>query len=312
MKVDEAKDILGQLKLPTKQQNDMCARVFLALAKLPENGSWKRVSNEFSRIHDVIQFLSENYDVSYAENTRETIRKDALKPLRAAAIIEDNGKSTNSPNFAYRFTTEMIELLNTYNTPFWASELATFLDAHKELEDIYNRKRRVKQIPILINGEPATLSLGVHNKLQKAIIEEFASRFAHNSRILYIGDTQNRFLYKDNDRLADLKIKVIDESTLPDVILYRDDKQWVYFVEAVTSSGPMTKARVEEIKSLSENCPAELIFITAFNDLSTYKKFILDLAWETEVWIADLPEHMIHLNGDKFFGPREEGTNGTE
>ena len=26
--------------------------------------------------------------------------------------------------------------------------------------------------------------------------------------------------------------------------------------------------------------------------------------WDTEVWIAELPEHMIHLNGDQFMGPR--------
>ncbi|MFS2517149.1 MULTISPECIES: BsuBI/PstI family type II restriction endonuclease [Parabacteroides] len=29
-----------------------------------------------------------------------------------------------------------------------------------------------------------------------------------------------------------------------------------------------------------------------------------DIAWETEVWIAENPGHMIHFNGDRFIGPR--------
>ena len=52
------------------------------------------------------------------------------------------------------------------------------------------------------------------------------------------------------------------------------------------------------------NVTAGKIFVTAFLDFKTYKKFAEELAWETEVWIAEMPEHMIHLNGDRFMGPR--------
>ena len=306
MKINEAKDILNQLGLPKNRQNDMCARVLLALAKIKEGDSWKNVTDEYSRIHDIIQFIANHYDFSYAENTRETIRKDALKPFRNTAIVEDNGKPTNSPNYAYRLTIEMIELIKTYKTAFWQGELDTFLSAHIELKEIYSHKRTVKQIPIIINGKPATLSLGIHNKLQKAIIEGFASRFAQGSDILYIGDTRDRFLYRDDKKLKELGIAVLEGWTLPDIILYCKEKNWVYFIEAVTSGGTMSPARVSDIAKSCDKCNSSIIYVTAFLHFATYRKFIYDLAWETEVWIAEQPNHMIHLNGDRFIGPRKE------
>ena len=90
---------------------------------------------------------------------------------------------------------------------------------------------------------------------------------------------------------------------MPDVVLYRADKNWIYFVEAVTSVGPMSPQRIIEIQNMTKNVTAGKIFITAFPDIVTYKKFSTDLAWETEVWLSDEPDHMIHLNGDKFLGP---------
>lgn len=47
------------------------------------------------------------------------------------------------------------------------------------------------------------------------------------------------------------------------------------------------------------------MYVTAFRDVKTFKKYANNIAWETEVWIAELPSHMIHYNGDKFLGPPE-------
>jgi hypothetical protein len=76
------------------------------------------------------------------------------------------------------------------------------------------------------------------------------------------------------------------------------------FIESITSVGPMDPKRIVEIESMTKGVRAGKIFISAFLDFSTFKKFSDKLAWETEVWIADMPDHMIHLNGDKFLGPR--------
>ena len=92
---------------------------------------------------------------------------------------------------------------------------------------------------------------------------------------------------------------------MPDVVLYVPDKNWLYFIEAVTSTGPMSPQRVIEIEKMTENVAAGKIYVTAFPNFSTYKKFSEQLAWETEVWLSDMPDHMIHLNGNKFLGPRK-------
>ena len=92
---------------------------------------------------------------------------------------------------------------------------------------------------------------------------------------------------------------------MPDVVLYSEEKNWLFFVEAVTSVGPMSPKRIKEIEEMTTDVSAGKIYVTAFPDRKTYKKFADELAWETEVWMSDQPDHMIHLNGDKFLGPRE-------
>lgn len=138
----------------------------------------------------------------------------------------------------------------------------------------------------------------------KAIIEEFAPRFAPNSECLYIGDTVKKDLVKMNEKLRQLGFTITQHDIMPDVVLYRTDKDWLYFIEAVTSVGPMSPKRILDILAMTKNVSLPKIFITAFLDFKTYKRFADSLAWETEVWIAELPDHMIHLNGDKFLGPR--------
>ena len=140
--------------------------------------------------------------------------------------------------------------------------------------------------------------------MQKAIIEDFASRFAKGAEVLYVGDTEDKDLIKNREYLESIGIVITDHDKLPDVILFVKDKNWLYFIEAVTSVGPISVKRIQEIESMSTECTAGKIYVTAFPDRKTYKKFVDQLAWETEVWIADNPDHMIHLNGDKFIGPR--------
>lgn len=143
-----------------------------------------------------------------------------------------------------------------------------------------------------------------HNQLQKAIIEEFAPRFAPDSEYLYVGDTIQKDMVKNIEKLYQLGFEITLHDKMPDVVLYREDKNWIYFIESVTSVGPMDPKRIIEIESMTKNVTAGKIYVTAFLDFATFKKFSQQLAWETEVWIADMPDHMIHLNGDKFLGPR--------
>lgn len=304
-KLEEAKTLLKEVGMPKKQQNDMSAYTLLALAKLKPESEWSEATKEWSRIVDIRNFLEESYDKIYAMNTRESIRKNALRQFREAALIIDDGKDTNSPTYSYRFTDEALTLIQSVSTNNYESELATFIAKHEKLIDIYKSKKEMAKLPVHINSTEIKFSPGPHNELQKAIIEEFAPRFAPNAKCLYVGDTTKRDLIKDVDKLNELGFEITLHDKMPDVVLYREDKKWIYFIEAVVSDGPMSPQRIIELNKMTTNVTVGKVFITAFLDFSTYKKHSSKLAWETEVWISELPEHMIHLNGDKFLGPRK-------
>ena len=301
--ITETRELLAALGLPKAQQSDICVLTVLGMANIKPETDWSEATNNWLRIHDIIQFANANYPVSYAENSRETFRKQALHHFRTAAIVEDNGKSTNSPNYRWRLTKEFANILQ--NIGITDAPLKAFLNNHERLVDIYASKKIMEKMPVKINGQNFSFSPGSHNKLQKAIIEEFAPRFAPGSECLYVGDTIEKDLVKNVAKLSELGFEITLHDKMPDVVLYREDKDWIYFVESVTSVGPMDPKRLVEIGQMTENVTAGMIFVTAFLDFKTFKKFSEKLAWETEVWIADMPDHMIHLNGDKFLGPRK-------
>lgn len=303
-KLEEAREILIQLNVPNRQSADLCCYVILAMSNIKEDTEWTEATNEWIRIHDVLTFIKDNYNAVYAENSRETFRKQAMHHFRNAAFIEDNGKATNSPNYRYRLTDEMLNLVKSFGTDNWANKKENFLSSHESLISMYESKRSIRKMPVNINGSDFTFSPGDHNRLQKAIIEEFAPRFAPNSECLYVGDTTEKDLVKNVAKLNELGFEITLHDKMPDVVLYRAYENWIYFIESVTSVGPMDPKRIKEIDEMTKNVTAGKIYITAFLDFKTFKKFSENLAWETEVWISDMPDHMIHLNGDKFMGPR--------
>ena len=273
-KIEEARTILKELQVPAKQQSDLCCYVLLAMAGIGRRDQWESATNEWIRIHDIIAYTKQIYGVTY------------------------------SPNYRYRLTDEMLSLLKSFGTAAWTGCLTSFQQNHESLIQLYASKRAMLKTPVRINGVDFTFSPGKHNELQKAIIEEFAPRFAPNCECLYVGDTTEKDLVKNVDKLSGLGFEITLHDKMPDVVLYSEEKNWLYFIESVTSVGPMEPKRIKEIEEMTVGVKAGKIYVTAFLDFKTFKKFSESLAWETEVWIADMPDHMIHLNGDKFLGPR--------
>ena len=307
-KLEEAKGILSAIGMPKAQTNDRSAYVLLALADMKEDTTWAKARKPEMRIVDMMNFMATNYRKEYKPNTRETIRKDTIHQFVDGAVAERNTDSadrpTNSPNFCYCLTDEMLQLIKSYGTRKWQIGLQSFVAEKGMLMEKYRQQRDMTRVPVTVNGQEFNLSAGEHNALQKAIIEEFAPRFARGTEVLYIGDTENKDLVKNREILEHIGVDITDHDKLPDVILYSAEKGWLYFIEAVTSVGPMSVKRMQEIEAMLIGCTVGKVYVTAFPDRKIYKKFIDQLAWETEVWIADNPDHMIHLNGDKFIGPR--------
>ncbi len=303
-KIEEVRRFLDEMGMPKAQQADICCWTILALAGIKETMQWQEATNAWHRIHDVISFVNANYGTSYAENSRETFRKQAMHHFRTAALIEDNGGATNSPKYRYRITEETLKILHCLGGSLQEIAIQRFISCHQRLMELYASKKRVSMLPVKINNEDYSFSTGKHNELQKAILEEFAPRFAPNSECLYVGDTIAKDLVKKVEKLKALGFEITVHDKMPDVVLYREDKNWIYFVEAVTSVGPMEPKRMLELAEMTKCVTAGKIFVTAFLDFETYRRFVSSLAWDTEVWIAAEPDHMIHLNGDKFLGPR--------
>ena len=300
-KITKAKYILEAIGMPKRQQTELCSLILLALAGIRKHSAWNSATNEWTRVHDIIKFVKQYYGKEYAENSRETFRKKVLHHFRTAAIVEDNGLATNSPKYSWRLTEEFLQVVRAGGA---ASAVKYFCNNHARLIDIYASKKRMEKLPVKINGKDFTFSPGKHNELQKAILEVFAPKFAENSECLYVGDTVKKDLVKREDRLKELGFKITLHDKMPDVVLYREDKNWIYFIEAYFSGGPMDPKRILELTEMTKNVTAGKIFVTVFLDFKTYKSHSHEIAWETEVWIAEIPDHMIHLNGDKFLGPR--------
>lgn len=272
-KLDEAKQFLKEIGMPNKQQTDMCCYVLLAMADIKENSVWGEATNEWIRIHDIMQFISNYYGITYAENSRETVRKQAMHHFRNAALIQDNGKATNSPNYQYRITQEMLEVVKKINSHDQKKAIDRFLTYHQSLIDVYASKKIMTKMPVKINNNDFTFSPGKHNELQKAIIEEFAPRFAPHSECLYVGDTIEKDLVKNVEKLKELGFEITLHDKMPDVVLYKEDKNWIYFIESVTSVGPMDPIRIKEIMDMTKHVTAGKIFVTAFQNFTTFKKF---------------------------------------
>ncbi|MBS4059652.1 MAG: restriction endonuclease [Bacteroidetes bacterium] len=310
-KIRESQEILSALGLPPAQCNELSGLTLLALAQIKEDDSWEYATGRSLTVtKGIMSFVNEHYSKSYAPNTRETFRRQVLHQFVQARIANYNPDipdlPVNSPRAHYALTPQFLKVVQTYGTLKWENELSIFLDSYVKLSEIYIKERKMNQIPVrLQSGETINLSSGRHNEVQAAIIEKFATRFAPGGLLLYLGDTAKKNLYLDQETLNSLNIPIDQHSKLPDVVIYDKNRNWLFLIEAVTSHGPVSPKRIVEIDDLLKHCSAGKIYVTAFPDMAEFKKHSNNIAWETEVWLMDIPDHLIHFNGDRFLGPRK-------
>jgi hypothetical protein len=307
-KQDEAVEILRALGLPPAQQNTRSALTLLALAGIAPDDAWTEASKTLLRIWDIMGFMREKHGKDYAANSRETIRRQTIHQFEQARLVDRNpddpSRPTNSGNNRYCLTDAAIAVLKSYGTARFDAAVTKFAKDFGRLDTEYRKRRELQKIALrLPSGTTVLLSPGKHNALQVAIVEEFGPRFAPGAKLLYLGDTAKKHVVCLADALAKLKIGITEHDKLPDIVLFDPKKKWLYLVEAVTTHGPVTPKRYAELEDMFSRCPAARIYITAFLDAADFRKYIADIAWETEVWIAEAPDHMVHFNGPKFLGP---------
>lgn len=316
-KLIQAQEILKALGMPAAQRNEIAAYTLLALANIKETDPWQEASNHSETIsRHIMSFIAQNYPEAnsgkpYAPNSRETFRRQVLHQFEQGRIVNYNPDNpnlpTNSPNAHYALTLEALHVINAYGTNQWQQKLKDFIQEFGSLNEEYLKKRELQKIPIILaNGTTLHLSPGKHNEVQAAIIEKFAPRFVSGSTLLYLGDTANKDLHKDTEKLIEIGIPITEHDKLPDAILLDTARKWLFLIEAVTSHGPMSPKRVHELEKLLKQCNLDRVYVTAFPDFREFRKHSGQIAWESEVWIAENPDHMIHYNGSKFLGPHKQ------
>ena len=139
--------------------------------------------------------------------------------------------------------------------------------------------------------------------LVKAIIEVFCVRWTPGAAILGVGDDRRNIVHLDAQALTALGVTMDAAAKIPSVIVQDTKRNGLLLIEAVTSAGLVDGKRRKELKDLFACCKAGLVFFTAVENRRTMQTFVSHTAWESEVWIAEDPDHMIHFNSERFLGP---------
>lgn len=307
--IEQALAILKAVGVPRAQQNDRSALTLLALVDIKPGDSWRQVTAPLRGITQMIEFFSDHYGITYAPNTRETVRRYTIHQFWQMGLVIHNpdepNRPINSPKYCYQITSRFLDLVRFYGDPRWDERLALYLASEADrLTILQGRRRKMKMLPVTLpDGSQINLTAGGQNELVKQIVEEFCPRFAGGGEVLYLGDAGEKLSDAQVRRFQELDVVLDRHGKSPDVIVYIPAKNWLVLIEAVTSHGPIDQKRQNELRELFSTGGSGLIFVTAFETRQAMSKYLSEISWETEVWIAESPDHLIHFDGERFLGP---------
>jgi len=307
-RIAEAREILTSLGMPPEQRNERGALTLLALLDLTPRSAWSSAAAPLIGVTPIMDFVAKHYGKEWAPNTRETVRRFTLHQFEQAGLVTANpdkpGRPTNSPKYCYQIAPRALEVVRTYGKAAWEHSLRGYLADVETLARRYAQVREMQRIPLAVApGRQIKLSPGGQSELVRRIVEDFCPRFTPGALPIYVGDTDAKWAYFDKAHLSAMGVAVEEHGKMPDLVVHHVQKDWLVLVEAVTSHGPISPKRLEELKGLFAGSTAGLVFVTAFLDRRGFLKYLDEIAWETEVWVADAPDHMIHFNGERFLGP---------
>ena len=303
-----AYQILLDLDLPRAQQNERSALCLLAILDMTPDKTWADASNPLRGITPIMDWARKHYKKEYAPNTRETVRRQTMHQFVDAGIALYNPdkptRPVNSPKAVYQIEPEVLALVRAYGSSSWANKLKAYSARRQSLAARYAQGRELNKIPVdIAPGKQIRLSPGEHSELIRAIVEVFGSQFAPGGVLVYVGDTGDKWGYFDQKLLEKFGVAVDSHGKMPDVVIYHSARDWLLLVESVTSHGPVDGKRHDELARLFKGSTAGLVYVTAFPNRNVMAKYLPAIAWETEVWVADHPTHLIHFNGERFLGP---------
>lgn len=304
-------DILEAIGVPIQHETPLrlqrMAEACLAIGQIKTSfAEAKSVKDDvFMRTRDIINYENKFFKENISPGSYDDIRRKDLNHLVLANIAVNSSdiqaKATNDSRRGYCLSDAFAELLRAHGTDTWKANLTKYKRRTAAYLRTVEQKRKIEKVPVTLpSGKRLELSYGDHNQLQKAIIEVFLPSFAQGSDVLYVGDTANKFLHRDDQSLKTLGFFSLEHDELPDVVAYNSDKNLLFLIEAFNCTGQWSQTRLFKIKEKLKDCTATTVYVTAFNSIDVFRSVANNIAWETEVWTADFPEHMIHFNGWKF------------
>lgn len=307
-RLEEAQDILKSFGFDKGRSNERSARTLLALAQVDEDTSWARATNPMLGVRAILDWVRDRQRHPVAENTRESYRRQTLHQFVDAGFVirndDDLKRPVNSSANNYRLAPQALKVIRLYGTQEFQTALEKYLVEAPGLRVKYKQERKLDRIPVKISYDrEISLSPGGQNILIQRMIDDFCPHFIPGGEILYVGDAGAKLAFFEEKRLAELGIEVDTHGMLPDLIVYDAQRNWLFLMEAASTHGPVDAKRHGELERLFGNSSAGLVYVSCFPDRATMRKFLVDLAWETEAWCASDPTHMIHLNGHRFLGP---------
>ena len=307
-RVEDARIVLETLGMDAERSNERSALVLLALLRLTPSESWGEAAHPMLGTRAIMDFIRDEYGKDYAPNTRETVRRFTLHQFVEAQLVVQNPdqpqRPVNSPKWNYQITVEALDVLRTYDTDEWPTAVDRYLVRLPGLKARYAAAREMDRIPLTLpDGSVFTLTPGGQNVLLKAMVEDFCQRFTPGGQVLYIGDAGDKWALFELDTLASLNVEVDEHGKMPDLVIYLPDRNWLVLLEAASSHGPVDSKRQAELAELFAESTAGLVYVSCFPDRVEFRKYVDKIAWESEVWCADHPTHMIHYNGERFLGP---------
>lgn len=313
--IRESLHIMQCLGLPineyTDRKKEKAAMALLAVGNVKKSSDWKRLKSENDdysvTTKGVIAFDNENLEDSISPGSYDYVLRDDLKQLLISGIVIRSKPSANlsNPTRAYKISVEYAKIIRNYGQPDWLQQVEVFNRMHPTYQERLTPRREIPKMPVkLANGEVFFLKEGEHNVIQKLVIEEFLPRFGYGAIPLYVGDSDNKFgVVFEREKLCALGFSNLRQGKLPDIVAYSEEKDWIYMIEAFHTSNPITPERKLALSELMGTSVGKAVFVTAFENVTSYRNCPEELAWETEVWIATDPEHMIHRDGTRFLGP---------
>ncbi len=307
-RVQAAEAILKALQAPKGQRNERSALTLLGLLDLAPTATWSSARAPLRGVTELMDWMATHYGKKYAANTRERIRRSTLHQFIDMGLVRLNsdepGRPPNSPKNVYQIEPSALELLQSFGGDQWDVRLESYLESMAGKNRLRQRARQMERIPVTLpDGEVLKLTAGGQNVLVKEIVEQFAPRFTPGGHVIYVGDAGKKHRHYDVQYLHRLGIEIDPHGKMPDVVIHHVARNWLILIEAVTSHGPVNVLRHNQLRDLFAKSREGLVFVTAFLDRIAMREYLPEIAWETEVWVADAPGHLIHFNGERFLGP---------